>query len=271
MRAPGGRGWIGLAAGALACAGPLVHGVEPCLLPEQRAPLPAADCLHGPEGQRYAQLVASAIGWSLGGWSRRAGAAELSVRFAEDASVRSVCHASSWGDSVQRRIRYAADLVRRLPPAPACLAGRRLDFAWESPVVTDEELRAAERECRRRIAPLRREIDFCYLRQDCPREQVLGLWARADDELRSCVLEKVPLAIAGAGSAQSLRFVPREGTRPDPQLAIRASRVCSRLLDRAALVDCVREHGFEPLEASSEGSSSLASPGRSVPASPQAR
>jgi hypothetical protein len=245
-----------------------VHGVEPCPLTAARPPLRTPECFRGPEGQRHAERVASAIGWSLGGWTSHAGAVELSIDFAEDATVHSICHGSHWGDTVRRRIPYAADLVRRLPPGPACLAGRRLDFAWESPVLTDEELHAAKRECRRRIAPLRSKIEFCHLRQDCRREQVLELWARADDELRSCVLEKVPLAISGAGSAGSLRFAPRKGTRPDPRLAIRASRVCSRLLDRAALVDCVREHGWEPLEGGSEGSPPLPGSGRSAAAAP---
>jgi hypothetical protein len=188
-----------------------------------------------------------ALADALMGYRSHPGAADLSVAFGDDASVASVCSGSRVeGDMIAARLPRAAERLRALPSGPECFAGRRLEFAWESPEVTSLHVRQATRECRRRTERHRRQNLFCHETNRCPVEEVLERWKRADRELRSCMLEKVPLELHLAGSTESHHFVPASGAAPDPDLAIRAMESCDALVDHSAMIGCMREHGWEP-------------------------
>jgi hypothetical protein len=180
------------------------------------------------------------------GYHSHPGATELSVTFGDDARVASLCTDRVEGREIARRVPDALRRLEDLPPGPACFAGRRLDFAWESPDVTSEHVREATRQCRDRIEGHRRRNLFCHDTQRCSLEEVVGRWDRGDRELRACVLEKVPLELHVAGSAEAHPFVPMTGTPPDPDLALRALELCEALAERDALVACMGEHGWEP-------------------------
>jgi len=245
MRALGCCRWIGVVA-LLSCAAPPVTRVEMCSPPEARPARPAAECFHSAESRRYVGRLGGLIGETLSGWRSHPGAAELTATFGGDGRVDSVCFDSVSGGVVARRIPEVAERVRELPAAPACFAGHRLDFAWESDVATSAEVREVVRACHREIRPLKREIDWCRTAQHCPLTEVLDLRSEADRELRSCVLASVPLAMRTGVSREVLRFVPTPGEKPDPELAIRAHHVCDGLPRRADVVDCMDRHGWRP-------------------------
>src|SRR5262245_55872538 len=127
----GTREW-GLLASALAtwgCAAGPETWVARCADPSDRPPRPSAECLGDPEAQRYAARLAGEVGDGLSGYRSHPGAADLSVAFDGDARVSEVCFESYRGGKVATRIPETAERVQALPAAPACFAGRRLDFA----------------------------------------------------------------------------------------------------------------------------------------------
>jgi hypothetical protein len=230
-----------------ACASPATSPNGACLATTARAPLPSVECFESDAGQRYAGLIAAEIGDALMGYTSHPGAADLSVGFAHDASVASVC--TGWsvqGDEIAKRLPSATDRLKALPPGPRCFAGRRLEFVWESPEVTSAHVRQATRECRQQITGHQRRNLYCHETYRCPVQEVTERWERADRELRSCVLEKLPLEMHLAGSAEAHPFVPSAGGAPDPDLAIRAMDICEALGDREAMIGCMRQHGWEP-------------------------
>jgi hypothetical protein len=229
-----------------ACASPTSPPAGRCLAAAGRAPRASPECIQDPEGERHAGRIASAIADALMGYHSHPGSAEFSVSFGADATVSSLCTDRVEGAEIARRVPRAFRRLEEMPAGPACFAGRRLDFAWESSDVTSEHVRQATRDCRRRIEGHRRRNLFCHETQRCSREEVVGRWDRGDQELRACVLEKVPLEMHLAGSAEAHHFVPEAGSVPDPELAVRALDVCEALADRDALVGCMREHGWEP-------------------------
>jgi hypothetical protein len=198
---------------ALACASAPEIRVERCSDPAERLPRPTAACFAEPEAQRYSALLSHEIADSLSGHRSYPGSAELSVAFAPDTAAAQVCYDRFEGKQVTRRIPDAAERVQALPPAPACFAGHRLDFAWESDVVTDEDLRR---------------------------------WDEADRELRSCVLDRVPLVMRTGVSHETLVFDPSKDAQPDPKQAMRAGVVCDGLPHRPDVVECMERHGWEP-------------------------
>jgi hypothetical protein len=247
MGTPGLRR-VGVALAALACASPAPTRVEMCAPPPERPPRASASCFEEPEAHRHAGRVGSLIGETLSGWRSHPGTAELGVAFGEDGRVASVCFDSVAGGVVARRIPDLAHRLRELPAAPACLAGRRLDFAWESEVATSEDVRRVVRHCRREVRPLERRIDWCRFRQHCSVTELTALESDADRELRSCVLASVPLAMRTGVSREVLAFRPTRGRKPDPELALRAHRVCDRLPRPADVIECMDRHGWEPAE-----------------------
>jgi hypothetical protein len=245
MRALGCCRWT-LAVALLSCAAPDVTRVEMCPSPETRPPRPAPECFHSVESRRYVGRLGELIGDTLSGWRSHPGAAELTATFGGGGRVDSLCFDSVSGAVVARRIPDVAERLRELPAAPACFAGHRLDFAWESDVATSEDVREVVRACHRAIRPLTREIDWCRTAQHCPLTEVLDLRSEADRELRSCVLASVPLAMRTGVSREVLSFVPVPGGKPDPELAIRAHHVCDGLPRRADVVACMDRHGWRP-------------------------
>jgi hypothetical protein len=246
----GAAGWtrrIAVAVWVCACTSPATAPDGECLATAARAPLPSPACFESEAGQRYAGLIATEIGDALMGYRSHPGAADLSVGFADDASVASVCAGSKLqGDEIAKRLPEATERLKALPPGPRCFAGRRLEFAWESPEVTSAHVRQATRECRKQIEGHQRRNLFCHETYRCSVQEVTERWDRADRELRSCVLQKLPLEMHLAGSAEAHPFVPSAGAAPDPDLAIQAMDVCEALGDRDAMIGCMRQHGWEP-------------------------
>jgi hypothetical protein len=246
MSALGRRARIAASLAAVACATPPATRVELCPPPAERPARPLATCFEQPDAQRHAGRLGSAIGEVLSGWHSHPGAAGLSVAFGDDGRVASLCFDSVSGNPVARRIPDVADRIRELPAAPACFAGHRLDFAWESEVATTEDVRRAVRACHREVRPLLRRLEGCRFAQHCPVTRTRALEFAADRELRACVLEQVPLTMRTGVSREILRFLPVQDRRPDPELAIRAHRVCDGLPRRADVVECMDRHGWEP-------------------------
>ena len=246
LRALRGIGGIGIGLGALACANPSATRVEMCTPLAERPSRPSAGCFEGAEARRFAGRLGSLIGETLSGWRSHPGTAELSAIFDDAGRVASFCFDSVSGAVVARRVPDVAIRARDLPPAPACFGGHRLDFAWESDVATSEEVSQVVRTCRREVKPLTRRIDWCRAAQHCSVTEVLGLLSEADRELRSCVLESVPLAMRTGVTHEVLSFVPVEGENPDPELAIRAHHVCDGLPQRVDVVECMDRHGWRP-------------------------
>src|SRR5262245_41029293 len=243
-------GWVELALAALGigCAAAPSSRVELCSPPAERPARPAPECFWAAESRRYAGRLGSLIGDTLCGWRSHPGAAELSATFDDQGRVASVCFDSVSGDAVARRVPEVAIRARDLPAAPGCFAGHRLDFAWESEVATSEEVRQVLRTCRREVSPLKRRIDWCRVAQHCSVNEVLEREAEADRELRSCVLEGVPLAMRTGISREVMSFVPVEGEKPDPELALRAHHVCDGLPRRVDVIECMDRHGWRPGE-----------------------
>ena len=247
-----GRGHIAWAVATLACATSPEVRVERCSESEQLPPRPTAACFGEPEAQRYAALLAREIGDSLSGYRSHPGSAELRVAFAPDARIAQVCWDAFAGKKVPQRIPDAAERVQQLPAAPACFAGRRLDFAWESDVVTDEDVRGAVADCRHEIERYRRKILFileaqsCHEAKGCSGDGIRRRWDEADRELRSCVLDRVPLVMRTGVTHETLVFDPSEDTKPDPDQAMRAAVVCDGLPQRPDVIECMGRHGWEP-------------------------
>jgi hypothetical protein len=230
-----------------ACASPATPPGRECVAGAARPPLASVECFESEAGQRHAGRLALVIADALMGYHSHPGAADLSIGFGDDARVASVC--SDWkveGDEIARRLPGAAKQLKALPAGPECFAGRRLEFAWESPELTTAHVREAVGACRRQIEAHRRRNLYCHEMYRCPVEEVNERWDLADRELRACVLEKVPLEMHLAGSAEAHHFVPADGAAPDPDLAIRAMELCEELGDRDAMIACMREHGWEP-------------------------
>jgi hypothetical protein len=78
--------------------------------------------------------------------------------------------------------------------------------------------------------------------------QTRSLESRADRELRSCVLAQVPLTMRTGVSREVLRFLPVPDLEPDPELALRAHRVCDGLPRRTDVIECMDRHGWRPRE-----------------------
>jgi hypothetical protein len=251
------RGW-GVLAWALAacgCTAPPETRVVQCAAPAERRPRPSAECFAALDSQRYAALLAGEIGDALSGHRSHPGAAALSVEFDADSRIAEVCFESFHGGRVARRIPEAAARVPSLPPAPACFAGRRLDFAWESEAVTDEAVRVATAECRRETRHHRRQVLFiheaqtCHEPMGCSGDEVRRRWAEADRALRSCVLERIPLVMRTGVTRETLVFDPAEHTTPDPDQAMQASAVCDGLPQPPDVIECMGRRGWEPRQA----------------------
>jgi hypothetical protein len=236
---------VALALAALASASSPEGGVEAsCPPPSERPPLASRSCTDEP-GARLHVGVERLIREALSDWLPHPGAAQLSVGFGGDGRVASICLDSASDEDTSRRIPALAARARELPPAPACLAGRRLDFAWASEIATDEDLHETLRVCRAEIRPLAGQIDWCRFHQHCPVTRVRELESEADRELRSCVLASVPLAMRAGISGEILTFLPALGRKPDPELAFRAYRVCGGLPRPADVIGCMDRHGWE--------------------------
>jgi hypothetical protein len=226
--------------------------VVQCSAASERPPRPTAECFADPASQYYAALLAGEVGDALSGSISHPGSAALSVAFDGDARVGDVCFESFRGKRIGGRIPDTAARVQALPAAPACFAGRRLDFAWESDAVTDEEVRRATAECRRETQPYRRHILFmleaqsCYEPKGCSGREVRRRWDEADRALRSCVLGRVPLVMRTGITHEALVFDPAPDTTPDPDQAMRASKVCDGLPRPPDVIDCMQRRGWEP-------------------------
>ena len=105
------------------------------------SPPPLEPCLRDPVGREYVMGMAQQLADDLIGWRGAPGAAEVTLAFALDGSVDAVCLGPTEGDVVSARAPEAVAALEALPRGPACLSGRSLVLAWESPVVTDQEKR----------------------------------------------------------------------------------------------------------------------------------
>lgn len=146
-----------------------------CSPPAERPARPAAECFQAADSQRYVGQLGTLIGETLSGWRSHPGTAELSAIFGDDGRVASLCFDSVSGPAVARRVPDVAIRARELPAGPACFAGRRLDFAWESEIATWQELRQVARGCRREINAVTRHIDWCRVGRHCSLNLVLSL------------------------------------------------------------------------------------------------
>jgi hypothetical protein len=232
--------WLGLC--WIACAtGPEISGCPPR---SEQKPAPTLECLGDETTHVYLQDAAADFADRLMGWHSHPGTATVSIEFAAGANVESVCLRETSGDRVGSRARRAAVRVWKLPVAPACLAGRRIEFSWESPDVTREHVRAASWDCKDDAAAHMRAIDFCEVAQHCQQTEFWSLRDAADRVHSQCVLKRLPIAITVADPSETVFFLPVEGAEPDAQDALDALASCDNAEDRSVGVSCMLERGW---------------------------
>lgn len=238
--------WLGVWMCWTACA--TSPGVPGCPPRSDQKPAPTLACLEQEATQTYLKDAADDFADRLMGWHSHPGTATVSVEFAADANVESVCLRETSGDRVAGRARRAALRARELPLAPACLANRRIEFSWESPTVTREHIRVASAECKEDAARHMRAIDFCEVAQHCQAREFQSLREAADSAHSQCVLKRLPIMITVAESAETVFFLPVEGAAPDAQDALDALAACDDAADRSAGVACMLERGWGAIE-----------------------
>ena len=219
-----------------------------CPPPEEREPAISRECLEQEEGRSYIRRAGSGVADGLMGWRSHSGTATVSIGFDEDSTVASVCLRDMSGDAVRRRARRAAAEAWRLPAAPACFAQRRVDFAWESPIVTDEDIRVAKAGCKGEAAPPHRAISFCRWRQDCTQQALERLKGEGNRLLSECVLRVLPIALRVPDAGETIFFLPSAGASPDAQKALNALAACEDPEDRASALECMQLRGWQPVD-----------------------
>jgi hypothetical protein len=237
--------WAWISIGLLACK---TTAEIPACPPrqDQKPPIPGA-CVEQAE-QRYIGQAASQYGDHLMGWRSHPGTATLSIEFAMDSTVESVCLREVSGSTVKARVRRAAASVSRQPAAPACFAGHRVDLSWESPRLTDEHIRSAKAECQASAASPRRALHFCWWSEGCTIDEVRHLKRQADERFAVCVIGQVPITMRSPGTKEMIYFRPGKGASPNSREAISALERCEDSRDRASLTQCMLLEGWERVE-----------------------
>jgi hypothetical protein len=170
------------AALALGCAStePDVSGVPVCSALATLAPLPDLAACDVDEVVRYRDAIAAT------GVEQRHRAL-VRVAFDESARPGAVCVESEVGSEVftgARRVAERLDALRSLPPGPACLAGKRLDFnRYEAKLAEIEQARVlCERQVGRRTSALRECLQFQsdWIAVDLPRQNRPAIFVKPE-------------------------------------------------------------------------------------------
>jgi hypothetical protein len=209
-------------------------------------PPPPDACLQQADGREYLQRVADGLGNDLMSWRSGPGSAEVTIGFDAGSNVESVCLGPTVGATVSARAQAAAIALRKLPPGPACLSSRRLVLAWESPVVTHEQIMAAKLACQPRTAPVRKRISQCRLRDGCMEEYEPVLESEREKVFSECVLRALPLSFSIPADRTFVNFLPSPDKVPSKARALMALSICASPPDEPTLVACMNDLGWEP-------------------------
>jgi hypothetical protein len=116
---------LAIAAWQLACAGPQSPAAPVCTEPPR--PLPEASCELDEAVADYKRDTVLTLWGYVGSQSSRL---PIVIEFDDRARVASVCmeEGASVGSKVRKQLDRAIRTLRAMPPAPACLAGTRLEL-----------------------------------------------------------------------------------------------------------------------------------------------
>ncbi|MBW2268830.1 MAG: hypothetical protein JRH16_09645 [Deltaproteobacteria bacterium] len=210
-------------------------------------PPPPDTCLQRADGRVYLQLVAGEFSDDLMSWRTGPGSAEVTLGFDAESRVASACLGPTVGQTVSRRAPPAVVALRELPRGPACLSNRRLVLAWESPVVTHEEIIEATLACQPASDRLRYAISSCRLTALCSAEEVQALESEREKVLSECVLRRLPLTVSIPSERTHVNFLPSAQRPPSKARALTALTACAAPADETVLVACMQALGWEPM------------------------
>lgn len=228
----------------LALVGCVSHPVAQCIPGFIEKPPITRECREQPGSMRYMEKATERFSARLDSWRTYPGRLDLSVAFAHDASIESVCLRQNRGSIVEQRAPRAVRAFRGVRGVPACFANRRIEIEWASAIITEEELRVALTLCGAKSTaprPLRSCPPPCGVEQ---RARITG----ADERVFTCMLKQLPLAFSWEGGDQLITFLPHRSATPSPERAFAAAEACDGLADRAAVVACMSEMEWEVVD-----------------------
>jgi hypothetical protein len=223
------------------CVTPRVPYCPPGFI--ERPPI-TKECRLQAGSQLYMRDIVDRFASKFDGLRSYPGQLDLSIAYAADASIESVCLRQKSGEQVERRGPRAVRALRNVGSAPACFADRRIEIEWSSALITHTELRAALRHCGAWSTPTQ-ALRACT--NSCSMEE-RALLSRNDERVLTCLSTVLPLAIGWRGSDELVSFLPRADVVPSSDRAFYATRVCSGMAERAAVVSCMRHMGWEEVD-----------------------
>jgi hypothetical protein len=190
---------------------------------------------------RYMETASERLSRRLDGWRTYPGRLDLSVAFAGDAQIESVCVRQTRGEIVEQRAPSAVRALRGVTGAPACFANRRIEIEWSSALITEEEMRVALKQCGAARSLSRPCAPPC------------GVDARArlvdaDPQVFSCLLEILPLALTPEASDELVTFLPISSRYASSEQSFAATEACDGMPSRSELVACMDERGWQEVD-----------------------
>jgi hypothetical protein len=248
MDAATGMGTLGRVAIALGCVLALstcasAPPVANCPARELQNPAPTLECLAETSARKFLLDSGHEVGDVLMGWRAQPGGATLALSFDSDSAVDSVCLREREGLVQADRIRRAAARLQS-SQAPSCFAGRRVEFAWESPTVTAWQIREAELQCNSDARPIVRVLEMCRTTQTCQKSEIYRLERQADEHVERCVLQRVPISIVATDTPDVALFLPVSGTQPAAKDALESLEACDSSDRLDAGVSCMAARGW---------------------------
>ncbi len=230
--------------GVSACAAWAPELAE-CSAPALAALPVSKQCLATDEARGFLKPHVQRFAEKLERRRTREGAVRLSLTLADDSSEGRVCVEEVSGDGMLQRASVAAATFRRLPPPPACMAGRRVALDWSSALVTHEHVEQAEAECAEELGSHARVYEFCRLQSNCRTREIERLRALHRRDLSACRLRKVPLAFRLDGGRQTVYFAPGPYLSPAQEEVLAVMEHCQDAVDHADLTVCMRGMGWK--------------------------
>ena len=241
----------------------LVTGLIGCVLASCASPPPVPACHSGsidrpaiteecraqPAAHQWVTEAGARFGEELLGWRSYQGELDVSVAFDGHGDVEFVCRRRVTGKVVSSRAPRAVAALSEQRRPPACFVGHRIEFRWESPVVTDADIQLAMESCSQAARVPVRYLDFCQHSERCSHEEWVRLLGKASDLFSGCVLRQLPLTLV-AQDDELVTFLPRVDATPTGALALSALKACdTKPASRQAAVACMTPWGWERVDS----------------------